>query len=73
MEKVIWMIERVKSGLQSFMPETFHRWVDEGRLIAITLLENNQRYTTRKLNTPLKSMKIISTKFGILDKSSERN
>lgn len=47
----------VKSSLQSFMPETCHRWVDEGRLIANTLLENNQRYTTQKLNThPLKSI-----------------
>ena len=42
MEKVLWLIECVKSGLQSFMLEIprwtmLHSWVDKLKLIVIKL------------------------------------
>ena len=63
MEKVLWLIERVRSGLRSFVLEISHWMVLRGRadqlkLRAIILkhsfIENTQRYTTQEIANILK-------------------
>ena len=60
MEKVLWLIECVKSGLRSFELEISHwtmlyHWVDQLKLIAIKSRHwENQRYTTREIANILK-------------------
>ena len=56
MEKVLWLMEHVKSGLWGFLLElshwvTLHVWIDPLKLIAIksTLIENNQCYTMQEI------------------------
>ena len=57
MEKVLWLIKHVKSGLQSFMLEIFrwtmlHGQVDQLKVDRInieTLIENNQNYTMQEI------------------------
>ena len=66
MEKVLWLIKLVKSGLPSFVLEIshwtmLHGWVDQLKLIAIqseTLIENNQCYTTWEVADIFKNIQI---------------
>ena len=67
MEKVLWLIECVKSGLQSFVLETSH-WTmlrQLGRPVGIdsgqieTLIENNQHYIIWEIANILKISKSI--------------
>ena len=68
MEKVLWLIERVKSGLWSFVLEIscwtmLHGWVDQLKLVVIylieTLIENNKHYTMWEIANILKISKSI--------------
>ena len=64
-EKVLWLIEHVKSGLRSFVLQIscwmmLHGWVDQLKLIAIkTLIENYQYYTMQDTADILKISKSI--------------
>lgn len=62
MEKMLWLIKRVKSGLPSFVLDIscwtlFHGQVDQLRLIANNLIEDAQRYTTREITDRLETLK----------------
>ena len=65
MEKVLWLIEHVKSGLQSFLLEIscrmmLHGQVDQLKLIVIKskkIIEDNQRYTMWEIADILKISK----------------
>ena len=58
--QVLWLIEHVKSGLQSFVPDDAARSrkpVEADRDQMETLTENNQRYTTWEIEDILKIAK----------------
>ena len=63
MEKVLWLIERVKSGLRSFVLEISRWTMLHGRADQVDsdqikkLIENNQRYTMRETADILKISK----------------
>ena len=63
MEKVLWLIERVKSGLQSFMLEISRWTMLHSRAVEVdsdlfeTLIENHQRYTMQETADILKISK----------------
>lgn len=62
MEKMLWLIKRVKSDLPSFVLDIscwalFHGRVDQLRLIANNLIEDAQRYTTRQITDTLETLK----------------
>ena len=63
MEKVLWLIERVRSGLQSFVLEISRWTVLQGRPVEVdsdqmeTVIENGQHYTTREIADILKISK----------------
>ena len=60
--QVLWLIEHVKSGLQSFVPDDAARSrkpVEADRDQMETLTENNQRYTTQERAGMLKISKSI--------------
>ena len=64
-DKVLWLIENVKSGLWSFVLEISHwtmfcGWVEQLKLSQIkTLIENNQHSTTWVIDNILKISKSI--------------